>query len=268
MATTSISRAKMNSVQSHSLAGDILEKVIIGQDLSVLKPVEKVEYLKNLCDSLGMNPLTKPFEVMKFNGKEIPYVRKDGTEQLRQIRKVSVRELDSQILQDGIYIVTAYAATPDGRTDSATGVVSIAGLKGEALANAMMKAETKAKRRVTLSICGLGFMDESEADSLYTLGAKKIDVYQGEAPKMIKAEIIEPISEDDMNDIMLDISQCNTLDELETTFKDYYKQIVEKKDQNALKRLIKAKDKRKDEIKTKLVNDIDAVDPETGEILS
>ena len=43
------------------------------------------------------------------------------------------------------------------------GVVSIAGLKGEALANAMMKAETKAKRRATLSICGLGWMDEVEA---------------------------------------------------------------------------------------------------------
>ena len=43
------------------------------------------------------------------------------------------------------------------------GVVSITGLKGENLANAMMKAETKAKRRATLSICGLGWMDEVEA---------------------------------------------------------------------------------------------------------
>jgi len=30
----------------------------------------------------------------------------------------------------------------------------------------MMKAETKAKRRVTLAICGLGFLDESEVDSI------------------------------------------------------------------------------------------------------
>jgi hypothetical protein len=34
------------------------------------------------------------------------------------------------------------------------------------LANALMKAETKSKRRVTLSICGLGFLDETEADSI------------------------------------------------------------------------------------------------------
>ena len=29
-----------------------------------------------------------------------------------------------------------------------------------------MKAETKSKRRVTLSICGLGFLDESEIDTI------------------------------------------------------------------------------------------------------
>lgn len=34
----------------------------------------------------------------------------------------------------------------------------------EALANALMKAETKAKRRVTLSIAGLGLLDESELE--------------------------------------------------------------------------------------------------------
>ena len=44
----------------------------------------------------------------------------------------------------------------------AKGAVNINGLKGEALANAMMKAETKAKRRATLSLCGLGLMDELE----------------------------------------------------------------------------------------------------------
>ena len=46
------------------------------------------------------------------------------------------------------------------------GAVSTAGLKGEALANSMMKATTKSKRRVTLSICGLGMLDETEIDSI------------------------------------------------------------------------------------------------------
>jgi hypothetical protein len=55
---------------------------------------------------------------------------------------------------------------PDGRIDEATGAVTISGLKGEALANAMMKAETKAKRRVTLSMSGLNMLDESEVKDI------------------------------------------------------------------------------------------------------
>jgi hypothetical protein len=39
-------------------------------------------------------------------------------------------------------------------------------LKGDALANALMKAETKAKRRVTLSIAGLGWLDETELETI------------------------------------------------------------------------------------------------------
>jgi hypothetical protein len=61
-----------------------------------------------------------------------------------------------------MYVVTVEATKPDGRKDGATGVVALAKLGGTDLANAMMKAETKAKRRVTLSICGLNILDESE----------------------------------------------------------------------------------------------------------
>jgi hypothetical protein len=40
------------------------------------------------------------------------------------------------------------------------------GLAGEAYANAIKRAVTQAKRRVTLSICGLGMLDETEVDSV------------------------------------------------------------------------------------------------------
>jgi hypothetical protein len=63
-------------------------------------------------------------------------------------------------------VVTANAQDAKGRVDESTGAVPVEGVKGESLANAMMKAETKAKRRVTLSICGLGLLDESEVGSV------------------------------------------------------------------------------------------------------
>jgi hypothetical protein len=81
------------------------------------------------------------------------------------MRKISIIKLEREKVED-IYLVTAYAQTSDGRQDSSIGAVSIASLKGDALANAMMKAETKAKRRVTLSISGLGMLDETELETI------------------------------------------------------------------------------------------------------
>src|SRR5882757_4782035 len=159
---------------NQEINSQLLEKVIIQNDLAGLSSIEKVQYVKSVCQTLGLNPVTKPIQIMKFNGKEIPYFTKDATEQLRKINNISILSIETKILDGGIYVVTAHAKNNNDREDYATGVISITGLKGEALSNAMMKAETKAKRRVTLSICGLGFMDESEADSLYSQGAKKI----------------------------------------------------------------------------------------------
>jgi hypothetical protein len=143
----------------------MMESVLLGGDLSKLNPAQRVSYYQRVCESVGLNPLTKPFGYITLNGKLVLYALKDAAEQLRATRKVSITQLEKQF-QDDLYIVTAHAQTPDGRTDASTGAVTIGGLKGDAKANALMKAETKAKRRVTLSICGMGFLDESEISSI------------------------------------------------------------------------------------------------------
>ncbi|EHC3300015.1 hypothetical protein QMJ70_001818 [Campylobacter coli] len=139
------------------------ELALVKGDLSKLSDVERASYVKNLCESLGLNMLTNPFEYIVLNGKLTLYANKSATDQLRQIRKVSITKTEVAQVGD-IYMVTAYAATPDGRTDCDTGALNIKNLGGDNLANAIMKAITKAKRRVTLSICGLGMLDESELD--------------------------------------------------------------------------------------------------------
>jgi hypothetical protein len=65
-----------------------------------------------------------------------------------------------------LYVVTARAKDRHGREDECTGAVPLGHLKGDDLANALMRAETKAKRRVTLSIAGLGWLDETEFDTI------------------------------------------------------------------------------------------------------
>lgn len=144
---------------------DAIERVILQGDLSKLSPEDRISYHKMVCESVGLNPLTKPFEYITLNGKLTLYAKKDATDQLRMNNQVSVT-IAAREVTEGIYVVTARATLPSGRTDESIGAVPIDNLKGEARANGMMKAETKAKRRVTLSICGLGMLDETEIETI------------------------------------------------------------------------------------------------------
>ncbi len=151
---------------------EAIERALVTGDLSKLTEDQRLSYYKNVCDSLGLNPLTKPFDYLVLNGRMTLYCTKSATEQLRNLHKISLN-VTARDKFDDVYVVTAKAKTVDGREDEATGAVNIANLKGDALANAFMKAETKAKRRVTLSICGLGMLDETEVETI--AGAKFVN---------------------------------------------------------------------------------------------
>jgi hypothetical protein len=169
-------------------AGALLEQVVIAGDLARLTPAQRVSYYRSVCESLGLNPLTQPFNYLTLNGRLVLYATRTATDQLRASRGISVQIVSREMLQDaGLYVVTARATSRDGRTDEAVGAVSIAGLRGEALANALMKAETKAKRRATLSLVGLGWLDESEAESVPGARPAVVDRETGE----ITGEIVE-----------------------------------------------------------------------------
>lgn len=165
----------MSSVPAVRISAEMMETVLVKGDLSALKPVERVSYYHAVCESIGLNPLTQPFAYITLNGKLTLYAKRDCADQLRKINNISIT-IPSREVVEGCYVVTARAQNPAQRQDESLGAVPIDGLKGEARSNAMMKAETKAKRRVTLSICGLAFMDESEVDSVQ--GAVHVTVGQ------------------------------------------------------------------------------------------
>lgn len=107
-------------------------------------------------------------------------LRAQATDQLRRLHGISVQVTSREQIGD-LFVVTARATITDtGRTDESIGAVNTLNLKGEALANAMMKAETKAKRRVTLSIAGLGWLDESEAGSVPDAQEARVNTETGE----------------------------------------------------------------------------------------
>lgn len=178
----------MNDIVPKSTQADmaLLEQVVIGGDLSKLNPATRVAYYSQVCQSVGLNPLTKPFEYITLNGKLVLYAKRDATDQLRAIKGISIQIVARDLVGD-IYVVTA-RATANGREDESTGAVPVAGLKAADLANAYMKAETKAKRRVTLSIAGLGMLDESEVADIDPTTASPT----GPVVSMPKPEVSEP----------------------------------------------------------------------------
>ena len=145
--------------------GEKAEAAIIEGDLSRLSPAERVAYYNRVCDALGLLATTKPFGYMVLSGKLTLYAMKGCTDQLRKIHGVSL-VINSITIEDGICVVSVSATDSAGRSDVDIGAVVCGHLKGEDLANAKMRAVTKAKRRVTLSLCGLGFLDESEVTSI------------------------------------------------------------------------------------------------------
>lgn len=168
---------KKDLQKEHDLS--VIEQVVMQGDLSKLNPIQRVTYYNTVCESIGLNPYTRPFDYISLNGKLQLYAKKDATEQLRSVKNISICELEGKIVDD-LYIVKAKASMPNGRSDQSTGAVTIGHLKGEAKANAIMKAETKAKRRVTLSISGLGWVDESEIESIPNANRVNVDMQTGE----------------------------------------------------------------------------------------
>jgi hypothetical protein len=144
---------------------DAIEQALVKGNIGELSQPQRLAYYQRLCESLGLNPLTQPFEYLSLNGKVRLYAKKDATDQLRKLHGVSVVAMETQKVED-VHIVVVRVRDKEGREDIGTGAVALGSLKGEALANALMKGETKAKRRATLSICGLGFLDETEVDSI------------------------------------------------------------------------------------------------------
>jgi len=155
----------MNKLATQTrMTAQTIETVLIGGDLSKLTPEQRVSYYRNVCESVGLNPLTKPFEYINLNGKLTLYARKDATDQLRSLNGVSIERPEIKI-EDGFIIVTVSGYDTSGRKDADVGVVKETDMRGDK-ANAIMKAVTKAKRRLTLSLCGLGWLDETEVETI------------------------------------------------------------------------------------------------------
>jgi len=157
----------------NTLTPEIISSLVINGDLSKMTPAQKVDLYNYRCHQAGLDPSAKPFDLLTLNGKQILYANAGATQQLTATRNLS-HQVTNRELVDGIYCVFVRVTGPDGRSTENMGAVPVENLKGEAKANAMLKATTKAIRRAVLAHCGLGLMDETEVETIP--GAAKVEM--------------------------------------------------------------------------------------------
>jgi len=168
---------------TNSVNASALERVLVAGDLAGLNEAQRIEYYKAVCESLGLNPLTRPFEYLRLNGRLVLYATRAAADQLRAIHGISIVDVRVEY-KDDMIVVTVRGRDKSGREDVEVGVVSTVGLRGDAQANAFMKALTKAKRRLTLSLAGLGWLDESETETIP--GAQRVSEPQPVLPAEVQ----------------------------------------------------------------------------------
>ena len=133
-------------------------------DLSALSPAEKARHYVATCERLGLNPHTAPFQYLRLNGKEVLYATRGATDQLAALHGLTRTLVDGPKVIDlaGTKLVYCVCKVthPNGRFETATATVPLVDP-----VNVLMRSETKAKRRATLSILGLAPLDETVADT-------------------------------------------------------------------------------------------------------
>lgn len=151
-----------------------------GNDTTRLPTQDKAALLRGLSKALGLNPLSGGVMLLRLNGKETLYVTKVGTDQIAAREKLSretivgpeVRAIEGK----KVVFCQVRARHPDGRSEMSTATLPLADP-----VNDLMKCETKAKRRATLSVCGLGLLAEDEIETIQ--GAQKVDIDTSAQPE-------------------------------------------------------------------------------------
>ena len=141
------------------------QAVAANRDTSQLRPEHRGALLNELARALRLNPLTKPVIFLKTGQGESIYVTRQGADQiaarLRLNRETVAGPEVRDILGVKVFFCQVKVTAPDGRFETATATLPATDpLMG------LMKVETKAKRRATLSIAGLGMLSEEDAEEM------------------------------------------------------------------------------------------------------
>jgi len=152
-------------VMSHELEEALAMGVAQSKDSRVMTAERRQEYVLTLCRALKLNPLTNPVQFIVLNGREVLYLTRTATDQLAAMHSLNRRTIRGPEIMDvcgvKVAICVVEVTLPNGRSETATATLPVIDH-----VNLYMKLETKAKRRGTLSILGLGVLAEDELETI------------------------------------------------------------------------------------------------------
>ncbi|MBT9258254.1 MAG: hypothetical protein KM310_00650 [Clostridiales bacterium] len=131
------------------------------------------EKARNLAVQHGLDPDSEPFRWIRVRNQEQPVLYADRTtvDQLMKIYGLSADIIDQgfERFDSGILVAWAKARVTDGaKSRVSLGAVRAPAHSAFEIANALMKAETKAVRRAVIRFLALPVVDESELDTMET----------------------------------------------------------------------------------------------------
>lgn len=169
-------------------ASAIVRRVALSGNLKSLSEPERWQYYEAFCRHLGLEPTTRPFDVIEREGKVNLYPNANCAAQLGERMRLSFPEYKTEVIADAVFVYRVLARDSEGREAWGTGAVPL-GKSPLEIASAIKKAETQAKRRVTLSMGGLGITD---SDEMIDIGAQVVEAEEPKRARKSKAETVSP----------------------------------------------------------------------------
>jgi hypothetical protein len=137
-------------------------------DLEALSEQERQSYVARLCDylkiasNLGLIMVGLLPDANGGPSRMVPWIKRAGTEQIRDARKISVVETTHDLIGTDTIMFKVTGKDGNGRTEIGIGAKSFSGIAGDQKDDAIATAHTRACRRMTLQFVGAGVLDESE----------------------------------------------------------------------------------------------------------
>ncbi|HXT34999.1 MAG TPA: hypothetical protein VN837_05430 [Chloroflexota bacterium] len=182
-------------------APSAFEKAVMFGDITGLDERGRMDYVAELCKSLGLNPLGRAFSYINFGQGMTCYLTAMGASQLGTLHKVSITNVEEHGIVNGFYRITVTGGMPNGRTDIEFGSIAVtnkdgSAFSGLALENARKRCLTQAKTRLRKSLIGLsGMPSEDEKDDYGTDWGKVVTAPAGHQVLVGTGEVLEAPAE-------------------------------------------------------------------------